>query len=132
MKRTNTNTQPIIAALLRPSPQVAVREEVPLGYLPGHTCRIRIKVSGDLDLSREWGGAAAPPAAAPASGAEEAGAEGLAPTAALGGADAVETPAAAAAAAAVQGAAAAEEFVGRGEAPTSAELAAWEPQVIWR
>jgi hypothetical protein len=107
---------------------VAVREEVPLAYLPGTASRVRIKVIGDLDLAtlgRCVGGSSG---SGPAGGSQCTvdGMPAPAPT---------PTPAEIAerAGSAASGGREAEAgwppLAGRGEEPTPAELAAWQPEV---
>ncbi|KAL4447891.1 hypothetical protein ABPG75_005110 [Micractinium tetrahymenae] len=134
-----------VAAGARPgSCWVAVREEVPLAYLPGSVSRVRVRVIGELEVGRLGLGQAAGqvsegPAAEAALAEAEAGVAGAPPSAPTG-----EEPAAAAltepapvgllpspeapptVAAAV---AAWPPLPGRGEEPLPAALAAWRPQL---
>ncbi len=67
-----TWTEAVPCPAAAPAEQVAVREEVPLAYLPGNTARVRVKVIGDLDLQRHSAtgrSSQAPPAASPAGAA---------------------------------------------------------------
>ena len=95
---------------------VAEREEVPLAYLPGQTCRLRVKVIGDLNL------ASLAPAAQPVA-AQPVAMAGDQPT----------TVDAAPAAAVLGGNSAAcfeagwPPLEGRDEEPLPAALAAWLP-----
>ena len=104
---------------------VAVREEVPLAYLPGSSSRVRVKVIGDLDLSSlacPVGGSSSPPV----------GRQEVRPAPAL-------VPAVMAAAedrgrgadsgSGSQAEAGWPPLEGRGEEPAAAELAALQPLV---
>jgi hypothetical protein len=111
---------------------VASREEVPLAYLPGNTSRVTVKAVGDLDLASlqrtERGGSGSP--SPDREGEEQASGEASTPLALPPfAAEELELlpgghkPA---------GAPAAEGWPplpGRGEDPTSAQLAGWRPQV---
>ena len=109
--------------------RVAVREEVPLAYLPGTASRVRVKVIGDLDLStlgRCVGGSSG---SGPADGSQ--GALDAMPAPALERAARGEATGSAAG-----GGGSSREaevgwppLAGRGEEPTPAELAAWQPEV---
>lgn len=97
----------------------AVREEVPLAYLPGATCRVRVKMIGDLDVDSLASGS---------SGREEAGT--AAEQCAESGQPGVEAERAAAGGAASSPAVAGwPPLPGRGEEPAPAQLAAWRPQL---
>lgn len=133
--------------------RVAVREDVPLAYLPGSFSRVRVEVIGDLDLSSLDRSAATPEAAAgggasdsraptegPAPGwAAGRGAAGRGAAAAADREVAEQRPAAAASGgistAAASSASSASEvagwppLAGRGEDPMPAQLAGWQPRV---
>ena len=111
---------------------VALREEVPLAYLPGTASRVRIKVIGDLDLS-----SLGRPVVDSSSGSSPAGGSQGAPDAAPAPlpVPAPEAPAESAGKASGIGGGSSEAeagwppLAGRGEEPPPAELAAWQPKV---
>ena len=104
---------------------VAVREEVPLAYLPGRHSRVRVKVIGELEVGR-LGSSGTTPAAAESTAAATA----VGSVAATGStADDIAMPSAAAQPPAPPLRGVWPPLAGRGDEPSSAELAAWQPRL---